>query len=41
LAGVALLIYSFVSSTPARAVHPADGPKPKAAPTHYAKSLRD
>ena len=41
VAGVALLVWSFVSKTPARAVHPAEAPKPKVAPTHYAKSLRD
>ncbi len=41
VAGIALLVWSFVSKTPARAVHPEAAPKPKAAPTHYAKSLQD
>ena len=41
VAGVALLIYARVKKVPARAVHPESAPKPKAAPTHYAKSLRD
>ena len=41
VAGVALLIFARVRQIPARAVHPAEAPKPKAAPTHYAKSLRD
>jgi len=41
IAGVALLIYARVRQTPARAIHPEAAPKPKAAPTHYAKSLRD
>ena len=41
VAGVALLVYARVKKVPARAVHPEAAPKPKAAPTHYAKSLRD
>ncbi len=39
IAGIALLIYSFMHKTPARAVHPEETPR-KQAPTHYAKSLR-
>ncbi len=41
VAGVALLVYARVKKVPAQAVHPEAAPKPKAAPTHYAKSLRD
>ena len=41
IAGIALLVYAGVKKVPARAVHPEEGPKPKAAPTHFAKSLRD
>ena len=36
LAGVGLLIYSYVKKVPAAIVHPE---KPKSKPTHYAKSL--
>ena len=34
--GVALLVYSYVKKEPVMIVHPQ---KPKAKPTHYAKSL--
>ena len=34
--GIALLVYSYVRKQPAMIVHPE---KPKAKPTHYAKSL--
>ena len=36
LLGIGFLVYSYVKKVPARIVHPE---KPKAKPTHYAKSL--
>ena len=37
VAGIALLVYSFVAKRPAAVIHP---PPTKKDPTHYAKAIR-